>query len=58
MLVDELRIVTGWLHRTRSRASWVYVGAKAQPAEILRAVWRAMSQASLPVTLTTGTQET
>ncbi|HXH12018.1 MAG TPA: GIY-YIG nuclease family protein [Alphaproteobacteria bacterium] len=32
-VVDELRIVAGWLHRTRRRARWVYLDAQESPTE-------------------------
>jgi DNA polymerase III subunit epsilon len=42
-VVDELRIVAGWLHRTRARARWVHLASRQSPADVLEAVMRAMS---------------
>jgi excinuclease ABC subunit C len=42
-VVDELRIVAGWLHRTRARAQWVYPGSQPHLADVRDAVVQAMS---------------
>ena len=41
-VVDELRIVAGWLHRTRARARWVHLASRQRPTDVLDAVMRAM----------------
>jgi excinuclease ABC subunit C len=41
-VVDELRIVAGWLHRTRARARWVYLTSQRSLTDVLDAVMRAM----------------
>jgi excinuclease ABC subunit C len=40
--VDELRIVTGWLQRTRARAHWVVVDAQTSPTAVVKKVMRAL----------------
>jgi excinuclease UvrABC nuclease subunit len=40
-VVDELRIVAGWLHRTQARARWVRVAPRQSLSEVLEAVMRA-----------------
>jgi excinuclease UvrABC nuclease subunit len=42
-LVDELRIVAGWLQRTRARARWVHLERPFHPATALAAVRRALA---------------
>jgi excinuclease UvrABC nuclease subunit len=41
-VVDELRIVTGWLHRTRARARWIHLDAPLPTTAVLEAVRRAL----------------
>jgi excinuclease ABC subunit C len=41
-VVDELRLVAGWLHRTRRQARWVHLDPRMSPAESLDAVMQAM----------------
>ena len=41
-VVDELRIVAGWLHRTRARARWIYLASQQSVTDVLDAVMRAM----------------
>jgi excinuclease UvrABC nuclease subunit len=42
VVVDELRIVAGWLHRTRARARWIYLASQQSLTDVLDAVMRAM----------------
>jgi excinuclease UvrABC nuclease subunit len=42
-VVDELRIVAGWLHRTRARALWVYLHPCMTATAAREAVLRALS---------------
>jgi excinuclease UvrABC nuclease subunit len=42
-VVDELRLVAGWLHRTRARAQWVSLVPRQHLTDVLDAVMRAMS---------------
>jgi DNA polymerase III subunit epsilon len=37
-VVDELRIVAGWLHRTRARARWVHIDPGSGPAAVVEAL--------------------
>ena len=39
VVVDELRIVAGWLQRTRARARWVHLDAPMNTPAALEAVW-------------------
>jgi DNA polymerase III subunit epsilon len=41
-VVDELRIVAAWLHRTRARARWVHLDAPLHATAALEAVRRAL----------------
>jgi excinuclease UvrABC nuclease subunit len=41
-VVDELRIVAGWLQRTRTRARWVHLGAPMNATAMLEAVMGAL----------------
>jgi DNA polymerase III subunit epsilon len=41
-VVDELRIVAGWLHRTHARARWVHLDAPLHATAALDAVMRAL----------------
>ncbi len=41
-VVDELRIVAGWLHRTQARALWVYLDAGMNATAALEAVLHAL----------------
>jgi excinuclease UvrABC nuclease subunit len=43
-VVDELRIVTGWLQRTRARARWVHLDAPMNATAVLEAVMGALPQ--------------
>jgi excinuclease UvrABC nuclease subunit len=46
-VVDELRIVAGWLHRTRARASWVYLHPQMTSTAAGEAVVRALSASQI-----------
>jgi hypothetical protein len=46
-VVDELRIVAGWLHRTRARASWVYLHPQMTSTAAGEAVVRALSASQM-----------
>jgi excinuclease UvrABC nuclease subunit len=48
MAVDELRLVTGWLQRTRAYARWLPFDVGAEPAEVLAVVQRALSSSPAP----------
>jgi excinuclease UvrABC nuclease subunit len=41
-VVDELRIVAGWLHRTRAQAQWVSLAPRQRLTDVLEAVMSAM----------------
>jgi hypothetical protein len=43
-VVDELRIVAGWLHRTRARALWVYLDARINSTAALETVIHALPE--------------
>jgi excinuclease UvrABC nuclease subunit len=43
-VVDELRIVAGWLHRTRARAVWVYLDPRTNAAAAVKAVMHALPE--------------
>ena len=42
-VVDELRLVAGWLHRTQRQARWVHLDPQMSPADSLEAVIQAMT---------------
>jgi len=42
-VVDELHIVAGWLHRTRTRTQWIYPVCPDKLADVLDRVRRALS---------------
>jgi excinuclease UvrABC nuclease subunit len=42
--VDELRIVAGWLHRTRGRASWIYLDPQVVSTAAVETVMRALRE--------------
>jgi excinuclease UvrABC nuclease subunit len=42
-VVDELRLVAGWLHRTRQHARWVRLDPEMTPTEELQAVIQAIA---------------
>ncbi len=48
MEVDELRIVAGWLHRTRAAARWVHLEAPINAPSALEAVMSVLSVRQLP----------
>jgi hypothetical protein len=45
--MDELRIVAGWLHRTRARALWVYLHPQMTSKAAGEAVMRALSESRM-----------
>lgn len=49
MEVDELRIVAGWLHRTRAAARWVHLDAPISAPSALEAVMSVLSVRQLPI---------
>jgi hypothetical protein len=42
-VVDELHLVTGWLHRTQARAQWVYPVCRQNLTDVLDTVMRTIS---------------
>jgi hypothetical protein len=48
MAVDELRLVAGWLQRTRAYARWIPFDVGAEPAEVLAVIQRALSPVPAP----------
>jgi excinuclease ABC subunit C len=46
-VVDELRIVAGWLHRTRGRASWIYLDPQVVSTAAVETVMRALRESQM-----------
>jgi excinuclease UvrABC nuclease subunit len=47
-VVDELRIVAGWLQRTRARALWVYLDPQMHSTAAVDAVMHALQESRMP----------
>jgi excinuclease UvrABC nuclease subunit len=47
-VVDELRIVTGWLHRTRAQARWVHIDPCSGSAAVVQALMGTILESLTP----------